>query len=140
MGEHIRLSKAGVGTEIERGGDMENGSIDFSRPVAEMPPARITPSSPEPSGRVPARSFMSSPGTDQVVLSEQGRSLGIIHSTEPGATAQTNPPRHPGGEWEQDRLSKLDQLELLVQKGQYNIVPFMVDEIALRLARFMILA
>lgn len=43
-------------------------------------------------------------------------------------------------QWDQDRLARIDQLELLLHKGQYRVEPFMVDEIALRLARSMVTA
>ena len=35
-------------------------------------------------------------------------------------------------------LDRIDRLEVLLHQGQYKVEPFMVDEIALRLARFMV--
>ncbi len=41
-------------------------------------------------------------------------------------------------QWNKERMAKLDQIQLKVQQGRYNIEPFMVDEIALRLARLLV--
>lgn len=71
---------------------------------------------------------------DRVELSVQGKAWVPFRPEESSQTSDSQ------GSWERDRLSRLDQMELLVQKGRYNVTPFMVDEIALRLARSMILA
>ena len=74
------------------------------------------------------------PQPDRVELSAQGKAWAPYHPVDaaPETGAQ--------GPWERDRLSRLDQMELLVQKGRYNVTPYMVDEIAVRLARSMIAA
>lgn len=44
----------------------------------------------------------------------------------------------PRSQWDQDKLDRIDRLEVLLHQGQYRVEPFMVDAIALRLARFMV--
>jgi len=39
--------------------------------------------------------------------------------------------------WESERKAKLDRLETLVRQGQYKVDPFILDELAVRMARLM---
>ena len=93
-------------------------------PQVAVPPVRSAPAS-EPSKTATPQ--------DKVEISDQAANL-LQSRSDSG-----KPISHPS-QWSQDRAARLDQLELLVQKGQYHIEPFMVDEIALRLARSMVSA
>lgn len=39
--------------------------------------------------------------------------------------------------WQSERKTKLDRLETLVRQGQYKVDPFILDELAVRMARLM---
>jgi hypothetical protein len=41
-------------------------------------------------------------------------------------------------QWQQERLARLDRVETLIKQGQYKVDPFMVDELAVVLARNMV--
>jgi len=78
--------------------------------------------------------------TDRLELS--GSSQDLQPAAARSKTLDTRPEPKPedpdeASQWSQDRLARLDHLALLVKEGHYRIEPFMVDEIALRLARAM---
>jgi len=55
------------------------------------------------------------------------------------ASAEAELDALPGKEplWETERRSKLERLETLVRQGLYKIDPFMLDEIAVRMAKML---
>jgi hypothetical protein len=77
---------------------------------------------------------------DRVELSSTSQDLKPEGGAQPPTDTRSAPkPEDPdeASKWSQDRLARLDHLALLVKEGHYRIEPFMVDEIALRLARAM---
>lgn len=75
---------------------------------------------------------------DNIDLSEGALALQMASVPEPKIQAPQIPIQAPRSQWDQDRLDQIDRLEVLLSKGQYHVEPFMVDAIALRLARFMV--
>lgn len=78
--------------------------------------------------------------TDRVELSNSWQDLKPAGTSGRPVDTRLEPkPEDPdqASQWSQDRLARLDHLALLVKEGHYRIEPFMVDEIALRLARAM---
>jgi hypothetical protein len=76
--------------------------------------------------------------TDNLDLSEGALALQSAQATQPKLDAPRIPVQAPRSQWDQDKLDQIDRLEVLLHQGQYKVEPFMVDEIALRLARFMV--
>ncbi len=121
---------------------MQTGSAAIvgnpTAPVAGKSMASSSVLSTEP---IFARPSLAPIVSDRVELSDQSKNRwGSVDLSEIKSEKIAEPDAKKPGRWEETRLSQLDRLELLIQKGQYNITPFMVDEIALRLARSMILA
>lgn len=90
--------------------------------------------------------------SDTIELSSQGLRLSLTQGVEkppaeeppppPEAKAALetdNPPLLGAKEstWQNERKSKLDRLETLVRQGQYKVDPFILDELAVRMARLM---
>lgn len=89
--------------------------------------------------------------TDSLELSSQGLRLSLTQGPEapppeeipapaPKTVEETeNPPLLGAKEsnWQSERKSKLDRLETLVRQGQYKVDPFILDELAVRMARLM---
>ncbi len=77
---------------------------------------------------------------DNLDLSEGSLALQTtsVQQPEPKIEAPRIPIQAPRSQWDQDKLDQIDRLEVLLSKGQYSVEPFMVDAIALRLARFMV--
>lgn len=88
---------------------------------------------------------------DTLELSSQGLRLSLTQGVEPPPPEET-PPSEPQAQeenqappllgakestWQSERKSKLDRLETLVRQGQYKVDPFILDELAVRMARLM---
>lgn len=77
--------------------------------------------------------------TDNLDLSEGALALQeALVPSSPKIEAPKVPIAAARSQWDQDKLDRIDRLEVLLHQGQYKVEPFMVDEIALRLARFMV--
>ncbi|HQF55656.1 MAG TPA: hypothetical protein PK208_11120 [Fibrobacteria bacterium] len=76
--------------------------------------------------------------TDNLDLSEGALALQEALAPSPKIEPPQVPIAAPRSQWDQDKLDRIDRLEVLLHQGQYKVEPFMVDEIALRLARFMV--
>lgn len=88
---------------------------------------------------------------DSLELSSQGLRLSLTQGVEspppeeppppePEITEATEPPPLLGAKeptWQSERKSKLDRLETLIRQGQYKVDPFILDELAVRMARLM---
>lgn len=95
---------------------------------------------PQVSGAKSNPSTRSKNTFDRVELSSTSQDLKPEGGAQtPTDTRSAPKPEDPNeaSKWSQDRLARLDHLALLVKEGHYRIEPFMVDEIALRLARAM---
>lgn len=68
-------------------------------------------------------------GNDRLELSREGSDL--ADSLSEAEVDEDS----PGARWEAQRQAKLDRIELLVREGKYEIEPFMVDALAVELAR-----
>ena len=108
-------------------------AVSAPKSTATVAPKVAPPSDKEPKALVAERG-------DDVELSESSRFLQA--SVAQSEARPKEPPvvaaKRPASQWEQDRMDQIDRLVLLLHKGQYHVEPFMVDEIALRLARQMI--
>lgn len=88
---------------------------------------------------------------DSLELSSQGMRLSLTQGVEPTPPEEPPPPEPEASEvtdlppllgakestWQSERKSKLDRLETLVRQGQYKVDPFILDELAVRMARLM---
>lgn len=90
---------------------------------------------------------------DTLELSSQGLRLSLTQGAEtpPPEEPPAPPPVSEAAEeselppllgakestWQSERKSKLDRLETLVRQGQYKVDPFILDELAVRMARLM---
>lgn len=88
---------------------------------------------------------------DTLELSSQGLRLSLTQGVEPPPPEEPTPPEPEALEanqappllgakestWQSERKSKLDRLETLVRQGQYKVDPFILDELAVRMARLM---
>lgn len=89
---------------------------------------------------------------DSLELSSQGLRLSQTQGVEPPPPEEPPPPPEPEiteatepppllgakeSTWQSERKSKLDRLETLVRQGQYKVDPFILDELAVRMARLM---
>lgn len=88
---------------------------------------------------------------DSLELSSQGLRLSLTKGMESPPPQEPPPPEPEISEvaeappllgtkestWQSERKSKLDRLETLVRQGQYKVDPFILDELAVRMARLM---
>ena len=109
-----------------------------------------TPSSSTDSTPAQTRDVLRS-RADTLELSSQGLRLSLTQAVEPPPPEEPPPPKPDATEasqnppllgakessWQSERKSKLDRLETLVRQGQYKVDPFILDELAVRMARLM---
>lgn len=118
--------------------------------IARLPSGTSTLNGSASSNGVPDP-FRTASRQDTLELSAKGLRLSQTQGADdaPPPEPPPPPPREtiPEGEqtallgkesnWESERKAKLDRLETLVRQGQYKVDPFILDELAVRMARLM---
>lgn len=76
---------------------------------------------------------------EDVASEEVAKAQASVAKPEPKDVAEPELDALPGKEplWESERRSKLERLETLVRQGLYKVDPFMLDEIAVRMAKML---
>ena len=109
--------------------------------------SQVPASDPTPDG---AKDVLRS-RADTLELSPQGMRLSLTQGVESPPPEEPPPPEPEASEvtdlppllgakestWQSERKSKLDRLETLIRQGQYKVDPFILDELAVRMARLM---
>jgi hypothetical protein len=76
---------------------------------------------------------------EEVASEDVAKAQTTAAKPEPQDIAEPELDALPGKEplWESERRSKLERLETLVRQGLYKVDPFMLDEIAVRMAKML---
>lgn len=116
-----------------------NANVSSAAAVVATNAAKPSPQTKPLAGPLEAAKRLIAETTDNLDLSEGALALQeALVPSSPKIEAPKVPIAAPRSQWDQDKLDRIDRLEVLLHQGQYKVEPFMVDEIALRLARFMV--